>query len=73
MERGRRLDDAAEELGEVDMVGFEPPKDLEKRVKEALEKSPNIRWDAAIEAIVAAAAAHRDKGRTRAPPEDGVP
>jgi hypothetical protein len=54
------------------VVGFKPPEDLEKRVKEALEKSPHIRWDEAIEAIVAATAADRDKGRIGAPPADGV-
>ena len=73
MERGRRLEDAAKELGEIDMEGFESPEDLEKRVKEALEKKPHIRWDAAIEAIVAEAAGHRDNGHAGAPPADGVP
>jgi hypothetical protein len=63
MERGRRLEDAAEEFCEIDMEGFKPPEDLERRVKEALEKSPHIRWDAAIEAIVAAAAAGRAPSR----------
>jgi hypothetical protein len=72
MERGRRLEAAAKELGEIDMEGFEPPEDLEKRVKEALEKKPDIRWDAAIEAIVAEAAAYRDNGHDGAPSADGV-
>jgi hypothetical protein len=73
MERGRRLEDAAKKLGEIDMEGFKPPEDLQKRVKEALEKNPHIRWDAAIEAIVAAAAAHRDNAHSGVPPADGVP
>jgi hypothetical protein len=55
MEKGRRLRDAMEELDEIEEA-IKPPKDLERRVKKALRKTPNIRWDAAIEAIVAAAA-----------------
>jgi hypothetical protein len=58
IERGRRLEEAIENLDEIDMADFKPPKDLEKRVKAELKKHPHTRWDAAIEAIVAAA--HRD-------------
>jgi hypothetical protein len=71
MERGRRL--AEELLDEIDMEDCKPPKNLEQRVRKMLKKSPSMRWDAAVEAIVAAAAADRDKGRTGAPPADGVP
>jgi hypothetical protein len=53
IERGRRLEEAVEELDEIDMGDFRPPEDLEKRVKAELEKHPHIRWDAAVEAIVA--------------------
>jgi hypothetical protein len=52
VERGRRLEEAVEELDEVDMEDFKPPEDLEKRVKAELKKHPHMRWDAAIEAIV---------------------
>jgi hypothetical protein len=37
------------------MKDFEPPKNLERRVRKMLEKSPWMRWDAAVEAIVDAA------------------
>jgi hypothetical protein len=57
MERGRRLKDAAKKLSKIDMKSFKPPRDLKKRVKEALKKNPHIRWDAAIEAIVTESAA----------------
>jgi hypothetical protein len=73
MERGRRLEEAVGKLDEINMENFKPPADLKKRVKEALKKDPHIRWDAAIEAIVTAAAAYRNKGRTGAPPADGGP
>jgi hypothetical protein len=72
MERGRRLKDAAKKLSRIDMKSFKPPRDLKKRVKEALKKTPHIRWDAAIEAIVAAAPAHRNKVRTGETPADGI-
>ena len=52
-EKGRRLMEATEALNKIDMEGFEPPADLEMRVKEALRENPHIRWDAAIEAIIA--------------------
>jgi hypothetical protein len=53
VERGRRLQEAIEELDEVDMEDFKPPDDLERRVKAKLKKYPHMRWDAAIEASVA--------------------
>jgi hypothetical protein len=56
MERGRRLEEAAEDLEKIDMEDFEPPKDLEKRVRKMLKKDPAMRWDAAVAKIVAAAA-----------------
>jgi hypothetical protein len=55
IERGRRLEEAVEELDEIDMKDFEPPEDLERRVRTVLKKKPHIRWDAAVEAIVDAA------------------
>ena len=50
-EKGRRLREAVEELDEIDVEDFEAPEDLETRVKEVLEKTPHIRWDAAVRAI----------------------
>jgi hypothetical protein len=55
IERGRRLEEAVEELGEIDMKDFKSPENLEKRVRKVLKKKPHIRWDAAVEAIVDAA------------------
>jgi hypothetical protein len=52
IERGRRLEEAIEELDEIDMDEFKPPENLEKRVKAELKKRPHMRWDAAVEAIV---------------------
>jgi hypothetical protein len=52
IERGRRLEEAVEELDEIDMDDCKPPKDLEQRVRKILEKHPAMRWDAAIERIV---------------------
>jgi hypothetical protein len=54
VERGRRLEEAVEKLDEIDMDDFKAPKDLKKRVKAELKKHPHIRWDAAVEAVVAA-------------------
>jgi hypothetical protein len=51
-ERGRRLEEAVDELDDIDMNDFKPPKDLEQRVRKILEKHPAMRWDAAIERIV---------------------
>jgi hypothetical protein len=55
IERGRRLEEAVEELDKIDMKDFKPPEDLERRVRKVLKKKPHIRWDAAVEAIVDAA------------------
>jgi hypothetical protein len=55
IERGRRLAEAIEELDEIDTKDFKPPKDLAKRVKAELKKHPHVRWDAAVEAVVATA------------------
>jgi hypothetical protein len=52
IERGQRLEEAVEELDEIDMDDCKPPKDLEQRVRKILEKHPAMRWDAAIERIV---------------------
>jgi hypothetical protein len=52
LERGRRLEDAAEKLDAINTKDIKPPVDLEKRIKEILKRIPHIRWDAAIELIV---------------------
>jgi len=64
-EKGRRLRDAMKELDEIE-ENIKPPKDLEKRVRQALKKTPNIRWDAAIAKIVAVAAGARSARSKRA-------
>jgi hypothetical protein len=52
--RGRRLEEAVEQIGEIDMKDCKPPKDLERRVRRMLRKHPAMRWDAAVAGIVAA-------------------
>jgi hypothetical protein len=53
--RGRRLRQAVAKLDAIDMTNVKVPADLEKRVRKVLKKSPSMRWDAAVEAIVDAA------------------
>jgi hypothetical protein len=53
MQRGRRLEEAIEELDEIDMENFEAPEDLQKRVRKVLKKNPHMRWDAAVAEIAA--------------------
>jgi hypothetical protein len=62
LERGWRLKRAVEKLDKIDMKNVEPPADLEQRVRKMLKKSPWLRWDAAVKAIVDAA---RKGGRER--------
>jgi hypothetical protein len=52
MERGRRLEEAIDELDDIDMKDFKPPKDLEQHVRKILETHPAMRWDAAVERIL---------------------
>ena len=51
-EKGRRLNDAVRELDEIDMSGFKVPKDLRRRVLQYLKQHPEVRWDAAVSALV---------------------
>jgi hypothetical protein len=52
-ERGRRLEEATEEvLEDIEEEEIEPPKNLEKRVRAMLKKKPEMRWDAAVAEIV---------------------
>jgi hypothetical protein len=60
--RGWRLRQAVAKLDAIDMTNIKVPADLEKRVRKVLKKSPSMRWDAAVEAIVHAA---RKGGRER--------
>jgi hypothetical protein len=52
LERGRRLKRAVEKLDKIDMRNVEPPADIEQSVRKMLKKSPWMRWDAAVEAII---------------------
>jgi tetrahydromethanopterin S-methyltransferase subunit A len=56
MVRSRRLEQIVEQIDEIDMEDCEPPEDLERRVREVLEKHPTIRWDAAVQQIAERAA-----------------
>ena len=40
MERGRRLEEAIENVDEIDMADFTAPKDLQKRVELRLKETP---------------------------------
>jgi hypothetical protein len=56
IERGQRLEEAVEELDEIDMDDCKPPKNLEQHVRKILQKHPAMRWDAAVEEIARKAA-----------------
>jgi hypothetical protein len=60
--RDWRLRQAVAKLSAIDMTNVKVPADLEKRVRKVLKKSPSMRWDAAVEAVVDAA---RKAGRER--------
>jgi hypothetical protein len=61
MERGRRMEEAVEQIEEIDMEDCKPPKDLEKRVRNILKKRPAMRWDAAVAEIVTRAGRRKAK------------
>jgi hypothetical protein len=68
MERGRRLEEAAQELVDrVDVEDCKPPEDLEKRLREVLESKPHVRRDAAVEAIVKGAGVNEAAKSAEAP------
>jgi Topoisomerase 6 subunit A/Spo11, Toprim domain len=50
LERGRRLEKAAEKL-KIDMDDFEAPKDLQRRVRKYLKEHQELRWDAVLAEI----------------------
>jgi hypothetical protein len=52
LERGRRLEEATEEvLADIENEEIEPPKNLEKRVRAMLKRKPAMRWDTAVAAV----------------------
>ncbi len=51
-EKGRRLQEMVESFDEVDMSGFRVPKNLQMHVRKYLKRHPEVRWDAALDAIV---------------------
>jgi hypothetical protein len=58
MERGRRLaPDVAARLDQIKLEDCTPPADLEQRVRDVLQENPAMRWDAAVEHIIAGTAA----------------
>jgi hypothetical protein len=53
MRRGRRLQDAVDDLpDEIDADGLEAPKGLKRRVAAILKREPEKRWDGALAEIV---------------------
>jgi hypothetical protein len=52
LERGRRLQEAVDDLAEIDLEDFKAPKDLHARVKALLKRKPTLRWDAALAEIL---------------------
>jgi hypothetical protein len=51
-EKGRRLEEAVEDLDDIDVSDLKVPRDLQSRVRKYLERNPAKRWDAAVGAIV---------------------
>jgi hypothetical protein len=52
LERGRRLEEAVDDLDEIDMKDFKAPKDLQRHVRKLLKQRPALRWDAAVAEII---------------------
>src|SRR6202048_4160493 len=55
-EKGRRLQERIKKLGDIEMSGFKAPANLESSVRKHLKEHPDVRWDAALEEIVARSA-----------------
>jgi hypothetical protein len=69
MERGRRLEKAAEKL-KINMDDFKAPKDLQRRVQKHLKEHDELRWDAALAEITNGKPKPREKkNRKPAKPE----
>ena len=52
LERGRRLAEAIEDLDDIEVDTDDVPKGLQKKVRKYLKAHPEVRWDAALCAIV---------------------
>jgi hypothetical protein len=61
-EKGRRLQEIVNKLDGIKMSGFKAPTNLESSVRKYLKDHPDVRWDVALEEIVANSAP-----RTRSP------
>jgi hypothetical protein len=61
LERGRRLAEAIRNLDEIE-IDANVPKDLQDQVRNYLQGRPEVRWDAALGAIVESA---RNRGTSR--------
>jgi hypothetical protein len=62
-EKGRRPQEMVNKLDDIKMSGFKAPTNLESSVRKYLKEHPDVRWDVALEEIVAKSAP-----RTRSPP-----
>ena len=63
MERGKRLQEAFEEIDEeLEEEDIEVPEDLQQRVEKLLKEQPALRWDAAVAEIVKAEKKTGDAG-----------
>jgi hypothetical protein len=63
MELGRQLESAIARLDRIKLKDCNPPEDLDQCVRDMLKENPTLRWDAAIERIVASAAAVNGRRR----------
>ena len=52
-EKGRRLQELVNKLDDIKMSGFKAPTNLESSVRKYLKEHPDVRWDVALEEIVA--------------------
>jgi hypothetical protein len=52
LQRGRRLQEAVDDLDEIDDDDFKAPKDLQRRVATLLKQRRAMRWDAALAEII---------------------
>ncbi len=54
-----------DKLDDVKMIGFKVPTNLESSVRKYLKEHPDVRWDVALEEIVAKSARRNRKRRTK--------
>jgi hypothetical protein len=62
-ERGRRLQEMVNKLDDIKMSGFKAPTNLESSVRKYLKEHPDVRWDVALEEMVAKSAPKTRKPR----------